>query len=164
MARETRSEGTGKAPYSAPALRLYGSVRDLTGDVSGAASDMTFATNAMGASDPAMKENVARVGDHPAGFGLYLFDYKAQFRAHGAGRPVGVRADVVHGIGPEAVSLDSDPNSRVDYERLEVSSPGLDAPPPEKGIARWVMPLRSITTISRTQGVWRSSNRRSPGR
>ena len=46
MARETRSEGTGKAPYSAPALRLYGSVRDLTGDVSGAASDMTFATNA----------------------------------------------------------------------------------------------------------------------
>ena len=50
MARETRSEGTGKAPYSAPALRLYGSVRDLTGDVSGAASDVpsgAYARNAL---------------------------------------------------------------------------------------------------------------------
>ena len=121
MARETRSEGTGKAPYSAPALRLYGSVRDLTGDVSGAASDMTFATNAMGASDPAMKENVARVGDHPAGFGLYLFDYKAQFRAHGAGRQFGVMADEVEGIVPEAVSLDADGFRRVNYARLGIT-------------------------------------------
>ena len=82
---------------------------------------MTFATNAMGASDPAMKENVARVGDHPAGFGLYLFDYKAQFRAHGAGRQFGVMADEVEGIVPEAVSLDADGFRRVDYARLGIT-------------------------------------------
>lgn len=123
MARERNiAEATGKSPYSTPALKVYGSVRDLTGDVSGGGSDMTFPSNAMGPSDPALKENVVRVGQHPAGYGLYLFDYKAQFRAaFGHGRQFGVMADEVERIVPEAVMVDEDGYRRVDYARLGIT-------------------------------------------
>ena len=120
MARE--QEATGKSPYSTPALKVYGSVRDLTGDISGADADKDFATNAMGSSDPALKESVVRVGEHPAGFGLYLFDYKPEFRdAHGHGRQFGVMADEVETIVPEAVMVDEDGYRRVDYARLGIT-------------------------------------------
>ena len=46
MARETKTQA--KIPYSTPALTVYGSVRDLTGDFSGGAGDMTLMTTGMG--------------------------------------------------------------------------------------------------------------------
>ena len=47
MAREQRI-GHGKAAYNRPALKVYGSVRDLTGNNSGGTGDMNFPADAMG--------------------------------------------------------------------------------------------------------------------
>ena len=111
-----------KRHYSAPVLTVYGSVRDLTGNNSGQAfvdgKGMTMATM----SDPAAKENIVRVGEHPAGFGLYLFDYKAEFRdAWGHGRKFGVMADEVAAIVPEAVVVQANGYRAVDYARLGIT-------------------------------------------
>lgn len=110
-----------KRAYRAPALTVYGSVRELTGTKSGttmADASMKMSTEP---SDPAFKQNVVRVGDHPAGFGIYLFDYKPEFAAFGAGRQFGVMADEVEQIVPEAVSVDADGYRRVDYAMLGVT-------------------------------------------
>jgi hypothetical protein len=107
-----------KLPYKTPVLIEYGSVRRLTSSISGGAGD---GSGMHAPSDPALKENVVRIGDHPAGFGLYLFDYKKEFRdAHGHGRQFGVMADEVEGIVPEAVGVNSDGFRIVDYTLLGV--------------------------------------------
>lgn len=110
-----------KRAYRTPALTVYGSVRELTGTKSG--TSMGDATMKMSteASDPAFKQNVVRVGDHPAGFGIYLFDYKPEFARFGTGRQFGVMADEVEQIVPDAVSVDSDGYRRVDYAMLGVT-------------------------------------------
>ena len=42
-------------------------------------------------SERRVKENIVRIGDHPLGFGLYLFDYRPEFRQHwGQGRQFGL--------------------------------------------------------------------------
>jgi hypothetical protein len=62
------------------------------------------------------------VGEHPAGFGIFLFDYKAEYRdAFGHGRQFGVMADEVEGIVPEAVMVAEDGYRRVDYARLGIT-------------------------------------------
>lgn len=60
--------------YRAPKLTVYGSVRNLTGGSSGSMSDFTGIHTIMAGmmSDPAAKENVVQVGEHPAGFGRSL--------------------------------------------------------------------------------------------
>ena len=72
-------------------------------------------------SDRRTKENIARIGSHPLGMGLYLFDYKPQYREQcGSGRQFGVMADEVEAIVPEAVSMGEDGFKRVDYGMLGV--------------------------------------------
>jgi hypothetical protein len=118
VANENES-GAGKRRYTSPLLTVYGSVRDLTGATS--AGTMTDASSMM-VSDPAAKENVVRVGEHPAGFGLYLFDYKSEFRdAHGHGRKFGVMADEVEKIVPRAVVVGADGYRAVDYTQLGIT-------------------------------------------
>ena len=56
----------GALPYIQPKLTIYGSIKELTGGVSGTVGDGGVPT--MMASDPVLKENVVRVGEHPAGF------------------------------------------------------------------------------------------------
>jgi hypothetical protein len=110
-----------KRHYAAPVLTVYGSVRDLTGNNSGlnTGDGNGMAMDVM--SDPAAKENIVRVGEHPAGFGLYLFDYKAEFRdAWGHGRKFGVMADEVAAIVPEAVSVQENGYRAVDYAQLGI--------------------------------------------
>jgi len=109
-----------KRAYSPPSLTIYGSVRDLTGNLSGpTATDA--ASMMLTASDPACKENIVRVADHPAGFGLYLFDYRPEYRdACGCGRKFGVMADEVEKIVPEAVVVNDDGYRSVDYARLGI--------------------------------------------
>ena len=42
------------------------------------------------------KNNVVRIGTHPLGLGLYLFDYKPEYQDRcGQGRQFGVMADEV---------------------------------------------------------------------
>jgi hypothetical protein len=114
---------TAKTAYQRPELKVYGSVRNLTGGSSGSMNDGTgIFTIMMGMmSDPRAKENIVEVGRHPAGFGLYLFDYKAEFVAiGGAGRKFGVMADEVARIAPEAVMVGADGYQRVDYAQLGI--------------------------------------------
>ncbi len=115
-----------KLAYSAPTLTVFGSVRDLTRNGTGSGADGGAAGKNKGPtklpSDPALKESIVRVGEHPAGFGLYLFDYKPEMRdSCGHGRMFGVMADEVEAIILEAVSIGDNGYRQVDYEMLGIT-------------------------------------------
>jgi len=75
-------------------------------------------------SDRAIKQGLARIGEHPLGVGLYLFDYKPGFRdLCGHGRQFGVMADEVETVLPEAVSVHPNGYKMVDYAMLGISRP-----------------------------------------
>ena len=105
---ENTNNGADKAPYSRPQLTVYGSVRNLTGGSVGSMNDGTGSlTLAMGMmSDPRAKENVVEVGRHPAGFGIYLFDYLPEFRSIGGEdglvKAAKVGVDLSKEVGPLA--------------------------------------------------------------
>lgn len=76
-------------------------------------------------SNRAVKENVVRIGTHPLGIGLYLFDYKTEYReSSGFGRRFGVMADEVETVLPQAVAMHPDGYKRVDYALLGIDFPG----------------------------------------
>jgi hypothetical protein len=103
---------------------LLGSVKSITrGGGSGVFNDgMSGMGMVMGMSDPRAKQNVVEVGRDPRGFGLYLFDYKPEFRSvHGSGRHFGVMADEVERVMPAAVTVAADGYRRVDYSLLGFS-------------------------------------------
>jgi Chaperone of endosialidase len=114
--------------YATPSLTNYGLVRELTQSGTGMASE----SNAGGSgciTDPTrkpcseirVKENISRIGDHTLGFGLYLFDYRPEYREQwGHGRQFGVMIDEVETIVPEAVSVHPDGFKRVDYAMLGI--------------------------------------------
>ena len=109
-----------KREYKSPTLVDFGSVRQLTGGsiISG---NGDAGAKTMTPSDPALKENVVRIGQHPAGFGLYVFDYKPEFRdICGRGRHFGVMADEVQRVIPEAVSIGADGYRVVNYALLGI--------------------------------------------
>jgi hypothetical protein len=67
----------------------------------------------------AYKQAIVRIGTHPAGFGIYEFEYRESHRAKwGAGRHVGVMADEVAGVIPGAVLIDADGDTVVNYAML----------------------------------------------
>ena len=118
-----------KLDYFSPQLVCYGAVRDLT--QSGTGSPNENATECLGTtkplkskatcSDPRAKENIVRIGAHPLGIGIYLFDYKPEFQAEwGHGRQFGVMADEVETVMPEAVCLHANGYKMVDYAMLGV--------------------------------------------
>ena len=77
-------------------------------------------------SDPRAKENVIRIGTHSLGIGLYLFDYKPEYREQwGLGRQFGVMADEVETVMPEAVSVHPDGYKRVNYGMLRIRHPSI---------------------------------------
>jgi hypothetical protein len=109
-----------KAAYSAPVFRVYGSVSNLTLGGGGSLGDATVKD--MAPSDPALKENTVRIGTHPLGFGLYLFDYKQEYRGRwGTGRQFGVMADEVESVLPQAVTVHADGYKVVDHTMLGIS-------------------------------------------
>jgi len=111
-----------KLQYAAPALKVFGSVRDLTGNTSGFVNPDGGGMTMNGTSEPSFKENIVRVGEHPAGFGLYLFDYKSEHRdACGHGRQFGVMADEVEAIIPEAVLRAPEGHRIVNYALLGIT-------------------------------------------
>jgi hypothetical protein len=109
--------------YTPPVLKVYGAVRDLTlgtGTVTGDSGALSMPIG----SDPALKENIVRVGTHPLGIGLYLFDYKPEFQAEwGVGRRFGVMADEVEAVVPAAVSRSANGFMAVNYAMLGVDLP-----------------------------------------
>lgn len=110
-----------KKAYSPPRLVRYGEVRTLTqAGTSGVAEGGSMASGKM-ASDRALKENIFRIGDHPLGFGLYLFDFKPEYRAaHGNGRQFGVIAQEVEVVAPHTVGRDVAGHAVVDYAALGI--------------------------------------------
>jgi hypothetical protein len=111
-----------KTPYSAPQLRVFGTVSSLTESTGpNPLSDASQPTRKPAGSDRSIKENIVRIGDHPLGFGLYLFDYKAQYRdSCGANRQFGVMADEVVLLVPGAVSVHDLGYKQVDYRMLGI--------------------------------------------
>ena len=111
-----------KKSYARPRLKRYGDVSLLTRTGTKGANEGTFTMFATRKSTSSLiaKENLVRVGDHPWGFGLYLFDYKAGYRVRcGHGRQFGVIAEEVEPVAPEAVSM-VDGLRAVDYARLGI--------------------------------------------
>jgi len=118
---KARAGAAGKKPYSPPRLIRYGEVHALTRAGTATKNEGNPGKKRIGGSDPRLKENVVRIGTHPCGAGLYLFDYKPHFRdAHGHGRQFGVMADEVQRYMPEAVSRDTQGFLAVDYAALDI--------------------------------------------
>lgn len=117
-----RPDDTPKKPYTAPKLVKYGEVRSLTQTSTSGSKEGTTGSGIMKpGSDRAIKENVVRVGEHPLGFGLYLFDYRPAFRdRYGHGRRFGVMADEVEAVVPAAVGRHPEGYKVVDYRLLSI--------------------------------------------
>jgi len=109
-----------KVPYQTPNLRLYGRVSQLTSGAGGTTTDGGSMPHT--ASDRRTKENVVLIGKHWLGFGLYLFNYKPEFKErYGQDRQFGVMADEVETIMPSAVTCSNDGYKMVYYEMLGIS-------------------------------------------
>lgn len=110
----------GKIQYRQPVLREYGAVRQLTRGNATVGNDGTNSRKNP-QSDRATKQNIVRIGDHPLGIGLYLFDYKPEFRDEWSyERQFGVMADEVEAVMPDAVSVHSNGFKTVDYAKLGI--------------------------------------------
>ena len=113
-----------RKPYRAPRLVVHGSVRELTLGGPGASPDVsnTAKSKRPKPSDPCVKQNIVRIGTHPLGIGLYLFEYKPGFRVNDHHRRhFGVMADEVEQVMPEAVSRDEKGIRQVDHALLGIS-------------------------------------------
>ena len=109
-----------RKPYATPALRIFGKLHLLT-QKSGGSQDGGAAMMDLGTSDRSVKENIVRVGDHPLGIGLYLFDYiPGHLNNSFPGRQFGVMADEVETVLPEAVSVHPDGYKMVNYSMLNL--------------------------------------------
>ncbi len=110
-----------RRPYSSPVLRMYGSVTQLTENGAGTGTDGGSAGMQM-MSDRRTKEHISRVWTHPLGIGLYLFNFKPEYRETWGHRlQFGVMADEVEWVMPEAVSIHPNGYKMVSYAMLGIS-------------------------------------------
>lgn len=121
MSATTQKPNPRKKRYSAPRLVRYGDVRTLTQTGSMGGTENMAAQPMKMPSDRLTKERIVSIGRHPLGIGLYLFDYKPEFRdLHGHGRQFGVMADEVEAVMPSAISVHPGGYKVVDYTMLGV--------------------------------------------
>ena len=114
---ESHQPKPAKAPYRSPRIEVLGSLRSATRATGPANGDE--GQGMMAASDRNVKEDIARIGRHPLGLGIYVFRYKAPYSEHyGNHRRVGLMADEVAEKYPDAVSRHADGYLMVDYGRL----------------------------------------------
>ena len=124
MNTQTQTIESPKKNYTSPRLINYGQVHSLTqsGTTAGTENAGNMMTFAPKPSDRMTKENIAMVGVHPLGFGLYLFDYKPEHRKKwGYGRQFGALAEEVESVMPEAVATHPDGYKMVNYALLGIS-------------------------------------------
>jgi hypothetical protein len=124
---ESETPPRGKKAYATPRLSKFGTVGTLVQAGTQPPFTETRPTapaprrTRRVASDAAIKEHAVRVGTHPLGFGLYLFEYRAEYRAlYGTGRQFGVMAHEVEPVMPQAVSRGPLGHKLVDYGMLGV--------------------------------------------
>lgn len=73
----------------------------------------------MKGSDRAIKENIKLVGKHSEGINLYNFEYRSEFKdTWGHGGFIGVMADEVEKVMPEAVEMHPEGYKTVNYRML----------------------------------------------
>ena len=113
-----------KKDYKSPGLVCYGSVSVMTQAGSNGSSENSANSGksfmSVG-SDIRLKQDIVLIGNHPLGFGLYLFDYKPEFsELHGSGRQFGVIAQEVESVVPDAISTYADGYKRVKYAMLGI--------------------------------------------
>ena len=90
----------------------------LAGIIQGAGN---AASGGAKSSDIRMKENIKQVGVLPSGLNIYSFEYKPEHKdkdTAGHGTFIGVMAQEVEQIIPEAVSFDKDGFRQVDYSLI----------------------------------------------
>ena len=113
-----------KKTYTIPKLIKYGEVRTIT--QAGTRGPNEASGNGlveMVMSDRSVKENIVKIGDHPCGIGLYLFDFKPEYRSNsGNVKQFGVIADEVEKVMPKAVSLHPKGYKMVNYAMLGIVS------------------------------------------
>lgn len=110
-----------KKAYASPRLIVYGEVRSLTQAQTLLALEAVIGITGH-PSDRRVKENIVEIGDHPLGIGLYLFDYRGEYREQwGHGRQFGVMADEVEAVMPAAVSVHPDGYKLVNYAMLGIA-------------------------------------------
>jgi len=117
---------TVKEPYSRPVFRVYGRLHRVTRGAGSALVDgaTTFEQMVPPPSDRRLKQNIIKIGNHPLGFGLYLFDYKPEYRRQcGNGRHFGVMADEVEKVMPSAVVPGFGGFKAVNYGQIGISFP-----------------------------------------
>jgi hypothetical protein len=127
-ADEKETSSGGRRLYLPPTLTLFGHVAALTqgsncsANTDGTGSCPSAGGTSMGkTSDRRLKHDIIRIGDHPLGFGLYLFSYRPSHRDEcGHGRHFGVMADEVEPILPEAISVRADGYKAVNYDLLGI--------------------------------------------
>lgn len=111
----------GRRPYQQPVLTRYGSVRLLTGNGQGSGSDAMAGIGMAMQSDVRCKTALRRIGEHPLGFGLYLYEYLPAFcNSERRKTRFGVLAQEVAGVCPEVVSRAQNGYLQVDYARLGI--------------------------------------------
>lgn len=90
--------------------------------VSSAGNAISNAVSGLGKmfSDIQMKENVTQVGKTPAGLGIYEFEYKPEYKdMAGHGKQIGVMAQEVEQVIPDAVSVANNGFKMVDYGKVK---------------------------------------------
>jgi len=108
-----------KKRYKPPSLARFGALGRLTQGSGGNGEDANFTMTKM--CDRRIKHHLVHVGNLQCGVGLYLFDYLPEFRVAGHdGRQLGVMADEVERVMPEAVSFHADGYKTVDYAKLDI--------------------------------------------
>ena len=114
-------EAPQKRAYRKPELRRYGTLRQLTQSGGTNSAEGGSGKPHSTISDRAVKQSIVRIGTHPLGFGLYLFDYRPEYRDQwGHGRQFGVIADEVETVVPGAVSRVRGGLRAVDYGMLGI--------------------------------------------
>jgi hypothetical protein len=76
------------------------------------------ATSAMMTSDRRAKKNIHKLGSLGRGINLYEFEYKPSVIADGGLRHIGVMAQEVERVIPDAVGTDDRGIKAVDYDRV----------------------------------------------
>lgn len=128
--------GAERKSYRQPKLIGYGSLAVLTkggGSLTqeaapalpacGSTPFVNRATPCIATSDTRCKTNVVRMGTHPSGVGLYMYDYLPEFSERmGTGKFFGVMAQEVLSSNPAAVVLEASGYYAVNYSALESST------------------------------------------